>query len=107
MTGTYGTSQEDKIRERELEINLNECNKLVDIIKKEEKAEQANYNFPEYLNNNINFVQLVKFMNYQDISRFVHYIGIMADEKEEMDTRHWESDQLNAFLNEMLNRGEL
>ena len=71
------------------------------------KVPQDTCKFPEYLNNTINFVQLVKFMNYQDISRFVHYIGIMADEKEEMDTRHWGSDQLNTFLNELLNRGEL
>ena len=106
MTGIYGNSQEDKIRERELEINLNECNKLVDIIKKE-KSEQANYNFPEYLNNNINFVQLVKFMTYQDISRFVYFVGIMADEKEELDNRHFASDQLNVFLNELLSRCEL
>ena len=105
MTGIYGNSQEDKIRERELEINLNECNKLVDIIKKE-KVEQANYKFPEYLNNNINFVQLVKFMTYQDISQFVYFVGIIADEKEELDCRHFASDQLNAFLNALLNRGE-
>ena len=57
------------------------------------------HKFPEYLNNTINFVQLVKFMNYQDIGRFVYFVGLMADEKTST------SDQLNAFLNEMLNRG--
>ena len=70
-----------------------------------EQAQQSNYKFPDYLNNNINFVQLVKFMTYKDMSRFVYFVGIMADEKEELDSRHFASDQLNAFLNELLNRG--
>ena len=72
---------------------------------KNKQDQQANYKFPDYLNNNINFVQLVKFMTYQDMSRFVYFVGIMADEKEELDSRHFASDQLNVFLNELLNRG--
>ena len=106
MTGIYGNSQEDRIRERELEKHLRQKaergNKKLG-----HQAPQANYKFPEYLNNNINFVQLVKFMNYKDISRFVYFVGIMADEKEALDCRHFASDQLNSFLNELLNRGEL
>ena len=66
---------------------------------------EANYKFPDYLNNNINFMQVVKMMSHVELSRFVYFVGIMADEKEELDSRHFASDQLNAFLNELLNRG--
>ena len=104
MTGIYGNSQEDKYMERKLDLYLNERQARDDAEEKEEA--ENNYKFPEYLNNNKNFVQLIKFMTASDLSSFVYFIGIMADEKEEMDCRHWASDQLNAFLNELLNRGE-
>ena len=102
MTGIYGNSQEDKIRERELEAYTD----TLDCDDEEKEVEQHDYNFPSYLNVNANFIQLVKFMKASDLSSFVYFIGIMADEKEEMDCRHWASDQLNAFLNELLSRGE-
>ena len=72
---------------------------------KNKQAQQANYKFPDYLNNNINFMQVVKMMSHVELSRFVYFVGIMADEKEELDSRHFASDQLNVFLNELLNRG--
>ena len=108
MTGIYGTSQEDRIRERELDVYLDgRDRKESESDEQPEKViEQPDYNFPSYLNVNKNFVQLIKFMTEQDISQFVYYIAIIADEKNDMDTRHWGSDQLNVFLNELLNRGE-
>ena len=84
MTGIYGTSQENKTKE-------------IDV---------ANYNFPSYLNINANFVQLVKFMDYQQLSKLVWHVAIIADEKNDVDTRHWASNELNVFLNSLLNRGE-
>ena len=104
MTGIYGNSQEDKINELKLEAYLNARQAREDA---DEKEPAKDYNFPEYLNVNANFVQVVKFMNARDLSRFVYFVGIMADEKEDLDCRHWASDQLNAFLNTLLNRGEL
>ena len=109
MTGIYGNLQEDKIRERELDRYLNERDRKESASAAEDEkvlASTPNYKFPEYLNDNINFVQLVKFMTYEDISRFVYFVGIIADEKEERDCRNFASDQLNVFLNELLNRGE-
>ena len=101
MTGIYGNSKEDKIRECELDKYTEKDNYTYD----DANLEKPNYKFPEYLNVNANFVQLVKFMTEQDISRFVYFIGIIADEKEERDCRNFASDQLNVFLNELLNRG--
>ena len=110
MTGIYGNSQEDKINELKLEAYLNQKD-YDDLLTSRPGGmvcvEVPNYNFPEYLNVNANFVQVVKFMNARDLSRFVYFVGIMADEKEDLDCRHWASDQLNAFLNTLLNRGEL
>ena len=104
MTGIYGNSQEDKINELKLEAYLNARQARDDA--DEEKELAADYNFPEYLNVNANFIQLVKFMNYQQLSKFVWHVAIIADEKNDTDARHWASDQLNAFLNELLNRGK-
>ena len=104
MTGIYGTSQEDKIRERELEAYTNTLD--CDDEQPEKVIEQHDYNFPSYLNINANFVQLVKFMDYQQLSKLVWHVAIIADEKNDIDTRHWASDELNAFLNGLLNRGE-
>ena len=101
MTGIQGNSQEDKIRERELDKHTEKDNYTYD----DANLEKPNYNFPDYLNVNANFVQLVKFMTEQDVSRFVYFVGIIADEKEERDCRNFASDQLNVFLNELLNRG--
>ena len=107
MTGIYGNSQEDIIRERELEAYLNARQARDDADEKEDEDELApNYNFPDQLNINENFIQLVKLMDYQQLSIFVYHVAIMADEKNDRDTRHWASDQLNAFLNDLLNRGE-
>ena len=110
MTGIYGTSLEDRIRERELDAHLDERDRKEaendenDENKQPEKLiEQHDYNFPSYLNVNKNFVQLIKFMTEQDISEFVYYIAIIADEKNDRDTRHWGSDQLNVFLNSLIN----
>ena len=104
MTGIYGTSQEDRIRERELDAHLAQAD--CDDEQPEKVIRQANYKFPSYLNINANFIQLVKFMDYQQLSKFVWHVAIIADEKNEIDTRHWASDELNAFLNCLLNRGE-
>ena len=102
MTGIYNTSLEDRIRERELEAYTNTLD--CDDEQPEKVIEQHDYNFPSYLNVNKNFIQLIKFMTEQDISNFVHYISIIADEKNDIDTRHWASDQLNVFLNGLLNK---
>ena len=80
MTGIYSSSQEDKIKE-------------IDV---------AYYNFPSYLNVNSNFIQLIKFMDYQQLSKLVYSVAIIADEKNDIDTRHWASDELNVFLNTLL-----
>ena len=101
MTGIYGTSLEDRTRERELEAYTNTLD--CDDEQPENVIEQHDYNFPSYLNVNKNFVQLIKFMTEQDIINFVYYIAIIADEKNDIDTRHWASDQLNVFLNTLLN----
>ena len=101
MTGIYGNSQEDKYRERELDRYL-DARQAIDDADEKEEAEN-NYKFPEYLNNNNNFVQIVKFMTANDLSRFVYFIGIIADEKVERDERNWASDELNVFLNKMVN----
>ena len=90
MTGIYGNSQEDKIRECELD-------KYDD-----ENLEKPNYKFPEWLHNNLNFSLLVKSLSHAELSRFVYYIAIIADEKVERDERHWASDELNVFLNKMV-----
>ena len=122
MTGIYGNSQEDKYRERELDRYLDERDRKESAADDEAEADAAaesaaedekvlastrNYRFPEYLSVNANFVQLIKFMSVRDISHFVYHVSIIADEKEELDTRHFATDKLNAFLNELLNRGEL
>ena len=104
MTGIYNTSLEDRIRERELEAYTNTLD--CDDEQPEKVIEQHDYNFPSYLNVTENFVQLIKFMTEKDISEFVYYIAIIADEKNDRDTRHWASDQLNVFLNSFLNRGK-
>lgn len=100
MTGIYGTSQEDRIRERELDKHTEKDDYTYDDA---EDLEKHNYNFPEYLNNNKNFVQLIKFMTEQDISQFVYYIAIIADEKNDIDARHWASYELNVFLTDSAN----
>ena len=56
----------------------------------------------EHLNNNLNFSLLVKALSHADLSRFVYYIAIIADEKVQRDTRNWANDELNVFLNKML-----
>ena len=107
MTGIYGNSQEDKLNELKLEAYLNARQARDDVDEKEvEEGSAHNYNFPEYLNVNANFIQLVKFMNYQQLSIFVFHVANIADEKNDIDARNWASDQLNAFLNALLNRGE-
>ena len=106
MTGIYNTSLEDRIRERELEAYTNTLYCDDENKQPEKLIEQHDYNFPSYLNVNKNFVQLIKFMTEKDISQFVYYIAIIADEKNDRDTRHWASDQLNVFLNSLLNRGK-
>ena len=100
MTGIFGNSQEDKIRELELEAHLEKesCDDDAPLV-----ASVANYTFPEYLHNNLNFVQFVRGMSYADLSGFVYYIAIIADEKVERDTRHWAADELNVFLNKLVN----
>ena len=102
MTGIYGTSQEDRIRERELEAHLalTDCDDDNEQLQK--VVAQADYNFPSYLNINANFVQLIKFMDYQQLSKLVYHVAIIADEKNDIDTRHWASDELNVFLNTLL-----
>ena len=96
MTGIFGNSQEDKIRELELEAYLEKesCN---------DDAPVIDYTFPEYLHNNLNFTLLVKGLSNVELSRFVYYIAIIADEKLERDERHWASDELNVFLNKLVN----
>ena len=98
MTGIYNSSQEDKIRERELEAYTD----TLDCDNDEEEVEQPDYNFPSYLNVNSNFIQLIKFMDYRQLSTFVYHVAIIADEKNDIDTRHWASDELNVFLNTLL-----
>ena len=100
MTGIYGNSQEDKYMERKLDLYLNARQALDDADEKEEA--ENNCKFPEWLNNNLNFSLLVKSLSHIELSRFVYFIGIMADEKVEMDERHWASDELNIFLNKMV-----
>ena len=110
MTGIYGNSQEDKYRERELDRYLDEKQALDDADEKEEAEEEdekelasnKNYNFPEWLHNNLNFSLLVKSLSHVELSRFVYYIAIIADEKVERDERHWAGDELNVFLNKMV-----
>ena len=100
MTGIYGNSQEDKYRERELDRYLNERQALDDADEKEEA--ENNYKFPEYLNINEKFMLLVRLMKYEELSSFIHFVSIMADEKNSVDERHWASDELNVFLNKMV-----
>ena len=98
MTGIYGNSQEDKIRERELDKYTEKDNYTYD----DANLEKPNYKFPDYLNFNAKFMQLVKMMNYAELNSFLYYIAIIADEKVERDERHWASDELNVFLNKMV-----
>lgn len=108
MTGIYGNSKEDKIRERELDKHTEKDDYTYDddvrteLEKAEYLAEQPNYKFPESLNNNINFRNLIRLMQDNDLSEFLNYISIIADEKEDRDTRNWASDQLNVFLNKIV-----
>ena len=101
MTGIYGNSQEDKYRERELDKYLDK-RQARDSAVCRYTGKKVNYKFPEWLHNNLNFSLLVKSLSHAELSRFVYYIAIIADEKVERDTRHWASDQLNVFLNKMV-----
>ena len=100
MSGIFGSSQEDKIHELELEAYLEKesCDDDAPVV-----THEPNYNFPEWLHNNLNFSLLVKSLSHAELSRFVYYISIISDEKVERDQRHWASDELNVFLNKLVN----
>ena len=102
MTGIYGNSQEDKIHDRALDKHTEKDTYTYENESIKAAIDVNHYKFPEFLNNNLNFTLLVKGLSHLDLSKFVYYVGIMADEKEECDTRNWARDSLNVFLNQIV-----
>lgn len=63
--------------------------------------EVSSYEFPHNLYNNANAMNFVRNLNYVQLSNFVHLLAMVLG-SDELDDRLAARDEMNTFMNEIL-----